>query len=437
MMMKRIYLPVFLGLSAMINLSVAAPHVHADGTVCNGDHGHAKPAKKPHVHADGTVCNGDHGEQSQSATAGDSLPDMLEIKVDAHARHALGMQFEQVGQTPHQAAKTLYGQMIIPPHAVTTYALPAAGRVDFFVQSAQQVKKGDLLYSLSSPLIVELASAADQARADLSRNAMELDTLLKRRAALEDIGTKNSELDTNIKFKQAEKLSLQTALKASVNKLNLFTAGGELKDGILYVHAHADGAIQSVDMSQGSWGEQGVPALVMNKKGVLEFTTTIYGTEDTNYAKAMLAINRNGTTTHLDGVLRITEHVDHDTNSRKLYFTPTKVSPDMHAGQLARLDLYSHAESEEGYLSIPNSALVKVGVNDVVFIKAKEDTFIMKKVLTLPARQGKTPVKGLIPGQTIISKGGYELKYILPTADKGKKAAGHFHADGHFCEGDH
>lgn len=45
----------------------------------------------------------------------------------------------------------------------------------------------------------------------------------------------------------------------------------------------------------------------------------------------------------------------------------------------------------------------------------------MKKVETLPSRQGKTPVKGLMPGQTIVTKGGYELKYILPTGEAGSK----------------
>ena len=69
---------------------------------------------------------------------------------------------------------------------------------------------------------------------------------------------------------------------------------------------------------------------------------------------------------------------------------------------------------------------------------AGNDTFVMKKVETLPSRQGKTPVKGLMPGQTIVTKGGYELKYILPTGEAGsKKAAGHFHADGQFHEGEH
>ncbi len=430
-----------LGLGTTIGLSAATDaHVHADGTVCTGNHDHApaKEAAKPHVHADGTVCTGNHGNTAEAAATADSLPDMIQLKVDEHARHALDMQFEQVGRIPHQSAKTLYGQMIIPPHAVNTYALPAAGRIDIKVVSAQQVKKGDLLYTLASPQITELSSAIDQAHADLNRNEMELTTLKQRLQALESIGTKNSELETNIHFKEAEKGSLRAALKAGEDKLRIFTAGGELIDGILHVRAIADGSVQSVDINQGAWGEQGAPALVLTRKGVLEFTTTIYGTDDTNYAKAQLVITRNnGEPQLLSGSLRITEHVDHDTQARKLYFAPDQVPATMHAGQLARLDLYTFEEAEKDYIPVLNSAVVKVGVNDVVFIRANDDTFIMKKVEVLPARQGKTPVKGLIPGQTIVSKGGYELKYILPTADKGKKAAGHFHADGHFCEGEH
>ena len=130
--------------------------------------------------------------------------------------------------------------------------------------------------------------------------------------------------------------------------------------------------------------------------------------------------------------------VDPATQSRALYFVPDRMPEGTHAGQLARLDLYSHDAATDGFIPVPNSAVVKVGVNDVVFIKAADDTFVMKKVETLPARQGKTPVKGLTPGQTIVTKGGYELKYILPTGDAGsEKAAGHFHADGQFHEGEH
>ena len=110
---------------------------------------------------------------------------MIPVHVDEKARHSLDMRFEKVEETSHGAAKTLHGQMVIPPHAVTTYALPAAGRVTFNVKSAQQVRKGELLYTLASPDIVEMEGNASQARAALDRAAAELGTLRERRAQLE------------------------------------------------------------------------------------------------------------------------------------------------------------------------------------------------------------------------------------------------------------
>lgn len=474
--MKRLYFSIILGLAPVFGLNPArgdqqapAEHKHEDGSACTADHGHedhqhkeGEPcteghAHEEHTHADGSVCTGDHGKEGHQHAEGEActgdhdheheeaagkssgqLGDMIPVHVDEKARHSLDMRFEKVTEVPHGAEKTLHGQMVIPPHAVTTYALPAAGRVTFSVKSAQQVRKGELLYTLASPDIVEMEGNASQAQAALDRAAAELATLKQRRSQLEKIGTQNSELNTSIQFKEAEIHSLQAALAASNNKLKLVTDSGALKNNLLHVYAAADGSVQSVNMTQGSWGEQGAPALVMTNKGELEFTTTIYGADPVHYAKAQLALTSGKNTEVLNGTLRVADQVDPSTQSRTLYFVPDRMPEGTHAGQLARLDLYSHDSATDGFIPVPNSAVVKVGVNDVVFIKAGDDTFVMKKVETLPARQGKTPVKGLTPGQTIVTKGGYELKYILPTGDAGsKKAAGHFHADGQFHEGEH
>lgn len=474
--MKRLYFSIILGLAPVFGLNPArgdqqapAQHKHEDGSACTADHGHedhqhkeGEPcteghAHEEHTHPDGSACTGDHGKEGHQHAEGEpctgdhdheheeasgkssgQLGDMIPVHVDEKARHSLDMRFEKVTEVPHGAEKTLHGQMVIPPHAVTTYALPAAGRVTFSVKSAQQVRKGELLYTLASPDIVEMEGNASQAQAALVRAAAELATLKQRRSQLEKIGTQNSELNTSIQFKEAEIHSLQAALAASNNKLKLVTDSGALKNNLLHVYAAADGSVQSVNMTQGSWGEQGAPALVMTNKGELEFTTTIYGADPVHYAKAQLALTSGKNTELLNGTLRVADQVDPSTQSRTLYFVPDRMPEGTHAGQLARLDLYSHDSATDGFIPVPNSAVVKVGVNDVVFIKAGDDTFVMKKVETLPARQGKTPVKGLTPGQTIVTKGGYELKYILPTGDAGsKKAAGHFHADGQFHEGEH
>ena len=78
---------------------------------------------------------------------------------------------------------------------------------------------------------------------------------------------------------------------------------------------------------------------------------------------------------------------------------------------------------------------MRVGLDDVVFAEVGEGRYAMLKVHAGTSRRGMTPVKGLMPGQRIVVKGGYELKYILPGEGQ-KKAAGHFHADGKFHEGE-
>ncbi|MDO4411065.1 MAG: efflux RND transporter periplasmic adaptor subunit, partial [Akkermansia sp.] len=429
-------------------------HVHADGSTCTGHH-HEDPAKtqlhkehkccnhehthaeKPtaHVHADGSTCTGHHHEATVNND--DSLADMIPLKVDAHAQKALDMKFEKVLQTPMMAEKTLYGQLFIPPHAIHTYAIPVAGRVDIHVKSAQKVSKGDKLYTLNSPELVTQIGAVQQAKADLERSQKELSILQQRKNKLDEIGTKNVELNSELEFKKAELVSLATSLQTAQAQLATSTQGARLNNTSLEVLAQTDGTVQTIDLAQGAWAEQGKEALVVANQKELELQTTLFGDDKIHYSSAKMVIPQGKENLLIDGSLRIADHVDTATQARTLYFSPNQLPPTAYAGQLVRLDLYNTEQNTSDYINIPNSAIVKVGVNDVVFLKVGEFDYIMKKVETLPARRGKTPVKGLIPGQTMVTQGGYELKYILPDNGTKKPAAGHFHADGQFHEGEH
>jgi hypothetical protein len=46
-------------------------------------------------------------------------------------------------------------------------------------------------------------------------------------------------------------------------------------------------------------------------------------------------------------------------------------------------------------------------------------------------------VKGLKAGAAVVLDGAYELKLASPASGGRQKAAGHFHADGQFHEGEH
>lgn len=409
-------------------------HQHAEGEECPGD---------DHAHEGEEPCSGDHDHDHAKEQSGNTpvSEDMVSVTIDDKARHSLAMKVEKVVQRPALATKSFYGQMEIPPHAVNTYALPAAGRVKLLVQSAQHVNKGDILYTLDSPEVLEIKRVADEDKAALARNGVELETLLNRQKQLEAIGTRNSELDTSIRFKQAERPGLEAAADNSSKKLAQTLAGGELKEGTLFVKADRDGSVQSVDMTRGAWGDQGATVLVLTNKGELEFKTTAHSADPLNDTTARLVLDSadGRESLILDGKLRISDQINRENQTRTIYFVPDKLPESAYAGEVGRLELTSGNGSEDGYIPVPNSAVVKVGVNDVVFIQdgANPNKFIMKKVAILPPRQGMTPVKGLMEGQTIVIKGGYELKYAVPAQGGEKKAAGHFHADGKFHEGEH
>lgn len=427
--------------------SVNEPHDHAAhaAELCTEDHDHSEHAGKEehsdhdeaehaahdhdhsehgHVHADGEVCTGG---------------DAVIVEADARSRHILNMQIEEVPEASQALTHSMYGYLSAPNHAMTTYALPCAGRLTLHVKSAQQVKKGDILYTLEAPTLTEQITAVASGEAALERSREELVAMQERLDRLASAGSRNSGLEEQRTFKLAELRQLERELETARIRLRAITFGGEPteRNGIqvLIVRAQQDGIVRNVGISQGSWGEQGAPVLTMSDANAMEIIGTLYAGNMPRFTKvrATIPVGRDNVTVR--GSWRLAEQVDSEKLTRTLYFTPERMPADVPAGQLCRLDLYDDSEQSQGSIPIPDSAIVKVGVDDVVFVEVAEGKFAMMKVQAGTSRRGMTPVKGLKPGQRIVVKGGYELKYILPGEGE-KKKAGHFHADGKFHEGE-
>lgn len=330
--------------------------------------------------------------------------------------------------------------MMIPPASVNSSTLTVNGRIHFLVQPGQKVSAGTPLYTLSSPELIELESNVKDAEAVLKRTKDELAALKSRLARIEEIGLKNSELANQMQFKEAEIVSLEIAAERSRNLQRQATAGSIFVNGVITVPAKYDGIIQSLDITEGAWGERGTSALTFVKNSPLEFKATAFGQDDFSQASARLAITLGGKTQHFAGTLRVATQIDEATQSRVIYFVPENLPDTVFPGQIARLDVSRSEAAHEHFVLVPNSAVIKVGTEDVVFVCAKNDpcAFVARKVKTLPSRRGMTPVSDIRVGEIVVSKGGYELKYELPSdGSTPKKTAGHFHADGTFHEGEH
>ena len=406
----------------------AAEHGHDAHSQCSG-HDHAAERK----HDDHSNCSGhDHGAEGASGGG------VIMVQADARSRHILNMQVEEVPATSLALTHSLYGYLTVPEHATETYALPCAGRISLRVKSAQQVHKGDILYTVEAPAISEQITELQKIEANIDRCTEEIAAVESRVARLHGVGTRNSDLEEQLKFKKAELGQLTREEKTAKARLRMLAMGAELeqKDGIytLVVKAEKEGTVRNVGISQGSWGEQGAAVITMTNVDAMEIVGTLYGSDMPRISeiRAIIPVGRENVA--LKGTWRLAEQVDAAKQTRSIYFTPESLPAGALAGKLCRLDLYdSHAE--EGTVSIPDTAVVKVGVDDVVFVEVGEGQYAMLKVRAGESRRGMTPVSGLTPGQKIVVKGGYELKYILPGEGQ-KKKAGHFHADGKFHEGE-
>lgn len=387
---------------------------HDEHEHCDHDHEHE------HEH-----CDHDHEHEHC-----DHDHDSVVVKADEHSRHILAIQTEGVPAAGQRLVYSVYGTLTVPQHALRTYALPSAGRVTLHVKSAQAVHKGDLLYTLESPQVADAVAERDRANAAAERCSAEIAAMEQRVKRLNDVGTRNSDLEEQLLFKRAELRQLTRDAASASARLSMLCLGAEpgQENGVLCVRAAADGTVRNVGFTQGGWGEQGAAVVTMADTAALEVAALLHAASVPEIGTVRSPLSDEGT-------WRLDEQVDPATQTRTLYFTPAKLPQGARAGQLCRLDIYNGAHDDDDIVTIPESAIVKVGADDLVFVEVEEGTYAAVKVHAGESRYGMTPVEGLAPGQRMVVKGGHELRNLLP-ADGAAKKAGHFHADGHFHEGE-
>lgn len=389
-------------------------HEHDEHEHCEHEHGHE------HEHCD---CEHEHEHC-------DHDHDSVVVKADEHSRHILAIQTEVVPAAGQRLVYSVYGTLNVPRHALRTYALPSAGRVTLHVKSAQSVRKGDLLYTLESPQVADAVADRDRADAAAERCSAEIAAMEQRVKRLNDVGTRNSDLEEQLLFKRAELRQLTQDAASASARLSMLCLGAELaqENGALCVRAAEDGTVRNVGFTQGGWGEQGSSVISMADTAALEVAAPLHAASVPEIGAVRSPLSDEGT-------WRLDEQVDPVTQTRTLYFTPAHLPQGARAGQLCRLDIYNGALDDDDIVTIPDSAIVKVGADDIVFVEVAEGTYAAVKVHAGESRFGMTPVEGLAPGQRMVVKGGHELRNLLP-ADGAAKKAGHFHADGHFHEGE-
>jgi hypothetical protein len=294
------------------------------------------------------------------------------------------------------------GRYELNPDARQKIATPVSGRLTLHVKALTHVKKGQSIFSVSSP--------------ELVARAREIDELEKRLAVYREIKTPNAALENELAVKRAEREAL--------------LAGADEKDGTVTVRAAEDGMIESLLAQNGAWLETGAAAVQTVQMHDLRFKALAAASDALRLKDSMPAkVGENAG--------RIQLGVGDDSGLVPVYVLfDSEVSAI--AGERGHAECVTD-ETESPHAAIPSKCIVSVGLQPTVFMKDPHDAerFIAIPVIPGASGGGWTAVEGLSSHKSeIVCEGAYELKLALPSAGA-KKESGHFHADGTFHTGEH
>ena len=366
-------------------------HEHQHDHAKKHDHAHE------HQHKHGESCSHGHTPQNPHHSS-----PISHLTIPLAVQKVMGLKTVRAEMRRVASTISFSGRYELNPDARQKIATPVSGRLTLHVKALTHVKKGQSIFSVSSP--------------ELVARAREIDALEKRLAVYREIKTPNAALENELAVKRAEREAL--------------LAGADEKDGTVTVRAAEDGMIESLLAQNGAWLETGAAAVQTVQMHDLRFKALAAASDALRLKDSMPAkVGENAG--------RIQLGVGDDSGLVPVYVLfDSEVSAI--AGERGHAECVTD-ETESPHAAIPSKCIVSVGLQPTVFMKDPHDAerFIAIPVIPGASGGGWTAVEGLSPHKSeIVCEGAYELKLALPSAGA-KKESGHFHADGTFHTGEH
>lgn len=396
-------------------LSAVLGYAHEHGANCSHDHGHEQKQKHEH----GENCNHghahkhkhdyehEHDEHGKCAAGGKAESHnrteraLKAVSIAKAVQEVMGLKTVHAEKRRVASTVVFAGRYELSPDARKVVATPVAGRLALLVKPLAEVKKGDVLFKVSSP--------------ELVARSHDIEALEKRVNVYRDIKTPNAALENELAVKRAQRAAM--------------LAGAEEKDGVITVRADDDGMVESLVAQDGAWLETGAAAVQTVRTHDLRFKALVAASDALRL--------RNGMPAKVDGHhghVRI--GVGDDTGIVPVYVL---FGEDVHAlaGARSQAECVTD-ETERPHIAVPSRSIVTIGLQPTVFIRDAHDAgrFVAVPVTPGVSGGGWTAVEELPSGRCeVVSEGAYELKLAIPS-DDGRKRSGHFHADGTFHEGE-
>ena len=242
--------------------AAAAEAGHAHGAACDHD---SEAAKKPaasgdgHAHG-GEACDGGHASAAESACSHSEAGEAGAIELSESARTLLGISFVTAAKRPVTGTVRFPGRFEWMPGARRVYGAAVSGAVEVRVRPPQQVKAGDVLFTVRSPEWVAKKGEVNEAEAALALAKAEAEALRRRLAQLKAAATRNAELEQQLAVKEAEAVRAERLRQNAEEALRAVRALCREADGVLVFTARDAGVVERVSVENGAWAAAGAEA---------------------------------------------------------------------------------------------------------------------------------------------------------------------------------
>lgn len=318
-----------------------------------------------------------------------------ELHISPRAQKTMGLKLVQIEKRSVESTLELPGTFVLAPDAFHAIPSTISGRLSLKVKPLEHFEKGATLFTIES---FELKALEE-----------ELKLLEARLEKYTSMNLKNAELSLELAKKKIE-----------VERLSI---GLEVK-------APHDGIVESLEVSDGAYVEVGTKILNIMNPHHLQLKVFTCPSDIARLECGMKAKCRGVEGTVLFGL-------DENSLTRALIDFPES-GIEAKPGERAEATIVTKKSAAESF-AVPSKAIVLNGVEPIVFVKDEDEegAFLALPVTPGVSSSGWTEISGIEDDDTlVVVEGAYELKLALEAQAGKKQAAGHFHADGTFHEGE-
>jgi membrane fusion protein, heavy metal efflux system len=295
----------------------------------------------------------------------------------------------------HAVVGTMPAIVVLPPNARVAVSAPFSGSIrQIFVIPGQQVAKGQALATIMSRDALQIGADLNRARTDL--------TLARATAArTEQLAREGIIAGARAQEARAALNQAETGLS---EKSRILAIAGANASGLITLHAPISGRVSAASVQTGGPIDGMTAPFVIDASNAYQL--------DVQVPERLAGLVKPGMAVSLLGnvsgrILSVSPGID--PVSRSLIAKASiGAAPGIIAGKSLMVSISGGAPG--GAVTIPASALTKIGGKDIVFV-AKGHRFALREVTAVAAGTGDVLItSGLQPGERIATSGLTELK---------------------------